>query len=501
VRKVFILAVCFLVFFQNNLSAQQALDDETLKKGIYLFRQENYDEALEIFKEEVKQQPESSLAAYYLGLTYKRTENYIAAKKYLKASLELTPKIKGALIELIDLLYRLNEFDAAKKWIKIAEEEGVRPAQAKFLKGLTLQKNGEYEEAVGAFEEAKDLDERLALSANYQVGVCFLRMKRYRDARDIFEDIFEVVPYSDVGAYANRYVDALERKLEKERPFHFGASFAFEYDSNVLLQPTDTALLVAVTDKDDTREVYGVWGDYTCRTEDNFLSLKAGYGLRISKQNELGNYDYMGNNVLVQGNVAFDKVLVTFPLTYNHTTVAGKNYLSSLSVGNINNFMIAKDQMVQMGLMYIRDDYLRRPALSAENRSGNEVMAMVSWFHFFANNEGFVNLRYLFNKDWTKGSNWDFYGNKIGASVLYPVWDKIKLSVNGEIFFQDFNNTNTIYVRKRRDRVLTAGAFLSYEFLKNIELQFRYTYINEYSNLVIYKYNRFIASTGIQCRF
>ncbi len=499
-RGFFVIILC-ISFLSTDTFAQEEADNKLLEKGIYQFRQENYDEALQTFKDVVKEEPASSLAVYYLGLTYKRMEDYVNAKKYLESSLNMTPKIKNALIELIDLLYRLGEYDEAKKWIDIAEKEEVRPAQSKFLKGLTLQKTGEYEQAITAFEEAKSLDERLEQSANYQIGVSYIKMKKYKDAKDALENVYLLDPYSELGDYANRYVDALEDKLERDRPFHFLARAAFEYDSNVVLSPTDTALVVGVTDKDDTRQVFDLRGDYTWKTEDGSKSLKAGYGFHLSQQNEIGIYSNVGNSFYAQGNLSFEKVLLTFPFNYNHTIVDGKNYLWSLSGGNISNFMFAKNQMIQAGIIYANKNYMNYIFIPQEDRSGNELVGIIGWFWFFADNKGFVNLRYIIDKDWTKGSDWEYLGHKGGITVLFPFWDKFKLTLSADAFFQYFDKTNVIYNIQRNDQTYTGGALLTYEIIKNVELQFRYTYINEQSNIDIYDYDRHIVSSAIQFKY
>jgi len=491
----------FFLLCSSLIFAQETSENELFKKGIYHFRQENYDEALVAFSEVFRERPNMSLAAYYMGLTYKRLEDYVEAKQYLEKSLELTPKITGALIELVDLLYRLGEFDEAKKWIKIAEDEGIRPAQAKFLKGLTLQKSGEYEESIQAFNHAKDLDDRLSQTVDYQIGICYMKLKKFEEAKNIFKNVFELDPYSELADYADRYLDALDRKLESARPFHLIAKTAFEYDSNVVLSPSGSVQAVDITDQDDTRMTYDLKTDYTFKREENPLSLKVGYGLRYSKQHDFGTYDLFGNNVYGQANLSLEKLLVTFPASYNHLIVADKNYLSSFSVGNINSLMVTNSQMLQMGIIYKNDEYLRKPLVQAENRTGDEFIGSAGWFGFFAERKGFVNLRYNVVKDWTDGNNWQYLGHKIGGAVLYPVGDKLKISVNGEVLFQDFDHINTIYNIKREDQVYAGGAAMSYEIIKNVDLQVRYAYVRDKSNIAIYDYNRHVVSTGVQFKY
>lgn len=490
--------IYIITFFIYNTYAQQ--NDRLLKQGIANYRAENYDEALEIFKRLSKSQPESSLAAYYLGLTYKRLENYVEAKTHLKASLYMTPKIKGALIELIDILYRLDEIEEAKKWIKVAEDEGVRPAQAAFLKGLTFFKNGEYEQAIASFKDAKSLDVEFTQSADYQIGIAYLRLLRLEEAKGVFKELIVLDPHTDIAAYAEQYIDAIERKIERERPLHMSLRFAFEYDTNVLLKPSDTALVTEITDEDDTRQVLDFKGDYTFRSQDNALSLKTGYGFRFSKQNDLGRYDTVSNNFSIQPNISLEKFLVTFPANYTHTIVDEKNYLSAVAAGNVNNIIFGKSQMGQLGIVYKYKDYLR-PTSTDEDRTGNELIGTGGLFWFFLKNEGFIGLRYSCNKDWTEGDNWEYLGHKATATLLMPFFERFKLNVNGDVYLQDYDNTHTVYNKKREDEVYTISSSLSYEIIDNVELQCRYTWIDNQSNLNIYDYNREIISGAIQYKF
>ena len=498
-KKNLLLALCF-VLISCNIGYAQPQSDKLIKQGIANYRAENYDEALVIFKKLRKIDPASSLAAYYLGLTYKRLQNYIDAKTHLEVSLHMRPKIKGALVELIDILYRLDEIEEAKKWIKVAEDEGVRPAQAAFLKGLTLLKNAEYEEAISSFKDAKDLDPDYTQSADYQLGIAYLRLKRFSDARDAFRDLVVLDPHTDIAAYAERYIEAIDRKIEKEKPFHMSLRFAFEHDSNVLLKPSDTALVTGITDEDDTRQVWDLKGDYTFRSQDNIFSLKTGYGFHISKQNDFGRYDVISNNFNAQPSISLEKMLMTFPVNYSHSIVDEKNYLSAIAAGNVNNFLLGDSYMGQLGMVYKYKDYLR-PTFINEDRTGDELMGVVGLFWFFLKREGFLGVRYSCNKDWTDGDNWEYTGHKATATFLLPFLEKFKFNVNGEIFLQDYDNTHTIFNVKREDKVYTISTSLSYEIIENVELQFKYIHVDNQSNIGLYDYERDIISGAIQYKF
>jgi len=502
-KKCLACIVIFLVslFLANlPLSADNNDFEELLKKGIAQFKHENYDEALSIFRELTESDPRSSLAAYYMGLTYKRLEDYVSAVRHLKASLTLTPKIKGALIELIDTLYRLDKVEEAKEWIKVAEQEGVRPAQAAFLKGLTLVKAEEFEAAVEAFSDAKKLDPQFAQLADYQIGIAYVKMDKIDEAGDAFKNIIALDPHTDIAEYATRYLDAIDKKREREKPLKLTFRSAFEYDSNVLLKPGDTSLVTQITDQDDTRQVYELKADHTLRAPDKRFSLKSSYGIRYSKQNDFGRFDIVSNSFSLQPSISLKKIRFSFPISYNHTIVDEKNYLSAVSARNLNNIILGKSQMAQVGILYKRKDYLR-PPFGDEDRTGNELIGIGGLFWFFANNEGFVSLRYSANKDWTKGANWDYWGNKVSAGLLVPFWERFKFNAQGEVYLQEYENVHTLLDDRRRDQVYSASSLLSYEFIKNAEIQSQYTYVNQRSNIGLYQYDRHIVSVAIQYKF
>ena len=496
----FVLVLVSLITFSVSSRAERTDIEKDIKAGISQFRHEDFDEALETFTNVRKADPSNSLAAYYAGLCHKQMEDYVAAKKDLEASLNMTPKIKGALIELIDVLYRLDEIEEAKKWIQVAEDEGVRPAQAAFLKGLTLLKSDDFEAAIESFKNAKDLDEALTASADYQIGLCYLRMHKLSDAKEIFSGLVDSEAGKDISSYAQRYLYEIGKQLERERPWNLALRFAFEYDTNVTLTPDNFEFATPISEQSDTREVYDVRTDYTFRNHDRTKSLMAAYQLRFSKQNDLGLYDYLTNSFSLEPKFAVGDALITFPVNYSHNVVNSKNYLSAVTVGNVNNIRITDSHMAKVGVLYNYDDYLR-PPYGTESRTGNELTGLAGWYWFFPEKKGFANARYSFNKDWTHGTNWEFWGNRIDLGAWMPFWEKFETSLNSQFYFKNYSHTHTFFGKKRDDQSYSLSTSLAYELLKGTKLQFQYTFIHNASNLALYDYSRNVFSWGVQYQF
>jgi tetratricopeptide (TPR) repeat protein len=496
----------FSIFFAVSLitillcQAEEKKINPTLEKGIGQYKHENYDEALVTLKKARDEEPASTLAAYYLGLTYKQLQNYGEAVTPLRNAVTYSPKIKGALIELIDCLYQLNQLDEAKQWISEAEREGIRPAQIAFLKGLVLVKAGSVSDGIDSFKTAKELDSSMAQACNYQIGVADLKANKFDDAKKVFRDVVLVDPSSNMANYANEYIGALSRREEAEKPFRFSTGFAWQYDDNVVLQPASAGIVTNITDKADSREVYTAQAEYNHKFND-LLGIKGQYFFYYAKQNNLGFYDTLSNTFAIQPSIYYQNSLFTFPLGWSLTNVDDKFYLSSPSAAGVYNLMLNDTNMFQAFARYQAFDYNWPPIIPQENRDGSELGGGIGWYSFFAKNKGFVNLKYSANRDWTDGNNWNFVGNRMAVTVLIPFWDKLNWTVTGDCFLQDFTRSNSIFGAYRKDQVYTLSTLVAYKFYKDSEIQAQYTFVKDDSNLGIYSYNRNITSIGVEIKF
>jgi len=502
-RKLSIAAIFVILIF--NITAvcesQQEKISPTLEQGIAQYKHENYEEALVLLKKARDEASTSTIAAFYLGLTYKQLQNYDAAIPNLREAVTMNPKIKGALIELIDCLYQLNRIGEAREWIAEAEKEGIRPAQVAFLKGLILMKDNEEEGAVEAFENAKTLDPSMAQSCDYQIGVAHLKMKNFGQAKDVFQKLVLVDPNSNMANFANEYIDSLSKREEAMKPFKLTFGAAWQYDDNVVLKPSDTTVSAAISDKADTRQVYTANAEYDKKFCNDKYGVKGQYFFYYGKQTDLGFYDVLSNTFVIQPSAYFKNGLLTFPLGYNHTLVNDKAYLSSPTASGVYNHMFGKSNMAQAFIKYQYKDYLWTPSSDDEDRDGNDLGGGLGWYTFFAKNKGFVNVRYSMNQEFTQGNNWDYFGNRVSGTVLIPVLKQLNVTFSGDMFFQNFDHTHSFFNVKRHDQVYTLSTLAAYKFYKESELQFQYTYVKDNSNISLYDYHRNIFSVGVQVKF
>lgn len=495
------LAVTILVvfFFTYPCFAQNENLSPTLERGIGLYKHENYDEALAVLIKAREEDPSSTLAAYYLGLNYKQLQNYKMAISHLRDAVTNSPKIKGALIELIDCLYNYDELAEANKWIAEAEKEGIRPAQIAFLKGLVMVKEEKYPKAIESFETAKAMDPSMEQASDYQIGITQLKSKEYASAKKTFEDVIALESSSPLAKFASEYTEAINRRQEIiGKPWQLSFRTAWEYDDNVVLKP-DSDIGANIADEADWRTIYTTDIAYTHRGDD--FTLKAEHLLYYSKQNDLGFYDTLANSIVIQPSFYQENNVLAFPVTYTHTMVDERSYLSSPTVSGVYNHVFGEKYMGQAYLKYTNKNFLWTPTSSDEDRDSNGLGGGAGWYAFFAERKGYANFRYGLEREWTEGNNWEYVGHRIYTTTLIPLLEKLKITLTGGVFIQDFLNTHTTFSVERKDNVYTGAALLAYHFYKGWEFQAQYTHMRADSNIDIYRYDRNIYGVGMEVKF
>ncbi len=313
----------FILFFFISPAFCQPIIEE----GIRQYREGKFEEAEEILKKARERYPDSSIAAFFLGLTYKQMMMYKKAEKHLRDAVLLTPHIKEALIELIDILLKVGKLEEAKRWIKVAEEKKIFPAKTSFLKGLLFQKEGKYKAAIKSFEKAKMLDKDLSQACDFQIGLSYIRLGRLKEAKKRFEAVVSHAPYSDLAEFARRYHDLIEKRLRLERPLRITLFYQFQYDDNVVLRPSSEEVATGITGEqsianlsvaraDFIPKLPGRWlfsasyiffGNFHRRhstTHDitaHTLSISPGYSFKTSALNIYASYSYIQTQTQIHG--------------------------------------------------------------------------------------------------------------------------------------------------------------------------------------------------------
>lgn len=488
------------VFFSFQAYGQQS---QSLEEGIGLYEAERYDEAVNSFLKAREEAPGSSTAAFFLGMAYKQLMDYEEAEDHLRDAVTLTPKIRESLIELIDVTVRQGKTEEAKKWIAVAEQEGIQPANAAFLKGIALSQEGKNKEAAASFEKAKSLDPDMAQASEIQIALSHLRDSELENAKTSFESAITVDPQTDLAGFARQYLAGVEEAIEAKKPFHFTLSLFEQYDTNMVLKPTDEILATNVTDEESLVTNAGFRVTYSPTIKGPWL-FNSYYALSASlHQNHKKTHDSIINTLSVTPGYNFGKASLNLAATYSYAFVRNpdyEKYSANLNAGPMVRIAINKNQLLEVFAGYADNDYFQPVYLESEDRDSSGLSAYTSWVWLFKE-DTFLNVRYEYLDQDATGDNWDNRGHSLSAVGVIPVMDNVKIHMSGKYSMKDFTNTHTIFDEKREDRIYNVSAGVAWTFYRKTSLIGQATRIGNGSNIGIYDYNRNLFTLGLEYRF
>ncbi len=497
-RKFFLwlLTSCFLIF---TVSTAQSTPQNFLDKGVREYQNENYEEALESFKQAEHLSADSTLLSYYLGITYKQTGNYQEATRYLRKALELSPPATQAYPELVEVLFNLNDLTQAKEWIVRAEKAGAYPGLMAFQKGLILQKEGKDSAAIEAFTRAKELDHALRQNADFQIALSLSKERKFSQAREILKAVILIDPTTETSSYAREYEQSLAKSLAKYKTWGGSFGLGYQYDTNVILKPDSGIPGSTITGEEDSSILATFRAYYNPLLEGPWL-FNAQYGLYTNNYFKTKTHSLINQSLSVNPGYTLPWGAVTLPLSYSYAWLEGVPYTGVLLAKPTLNIITTRGQIAQLSAGYAKRDVFPAPLIPDEDRDGNLFLGSLAYIVPFGD-RGIINLFYEYSRDATTGQNWDNSGNRFSLNLLIPLAKRFSLNLSAEYFQQDYTNTHTIFGVKRLDKMYSGIAGLIWELRKDLKLYLQYYGAKVESNIPIYSYKRNVFTLGTEYLF
>jgi tetratricopeptide (TPR) repeat protein len=481
------------------LPAITLAEPASLDEGIRLYSEGSFEEALPPILSARESAPRSARAAYYLGLTRRQTGDYQDAVRNFRDALTLTPPAREAAPELIVLLINRNEDEEAARWLAWAEQEGVKPGEVAYLRGLLLRKQGKGDAAIAAFEMARQSDPALAGAADFQAALVRIDQREADAARRSFQAVITGEPNSDLAALAREYQASLDRLTGRRSPLELAIGVGYLYDTNVELNQAVPSGSTQSGRSDNGLTQYLRIG-YTMAT-DSPAGFSADYRLFNTSYLTVGSYSQLLQSLRLIPSYRLQAVTLALPVSYSFSLLDYKGYQNYLEVKPSATISLAPQHLIQVAGGYGWRDMLTTQPTPAENRNADLYSGLVGYIFLFAGNQGMFNLRYEFTREETDGINWRNNGNRLNADLLVPVGRKTTLTLSGEGLWQNYINVNTYYNVKRDDSIYTGIATLTHNLVSGLFLHVQVLYTRALSNIALYDYSRTVTSTMLEYRF
>ena len=503
------VAVLFLAVFMGwGLSAPfEALAASPAHEGIVAqARQElgrqNYEEALGLLTKAWQGGAKTPEVAFLLGRTYRSVLKYQDARFYLQEAVRLKPGYPEAQLLLADTLVNLDQPAEAIPLLKELEATGFEPGHTAYILGLAYVKEKNYTLAAEYFRRAQQ-EPVLAQEAKVQEALALAGQNRGRAAKRTLSEAVGLNPESAAAGFAQGYATILDRQIRDYQRFRFNAYGGFDYDSNVSLQPGTNTGFIRPSGKNDVFWSVAAAAEYNIMKPGPF-ALWAFYGYYQNFHQKVTNYDLLSNSAGVVPSYTWSKSRLWVPFVFNYSDVGYQPYNTSYAMAPTYLYLFTPKIGVEAGMQLAYRNYWFSTVLDADQRSGGVLGGTVAGYYFLKNQEGYVQVRFTYERNWTNGSNWDSNLFRFGVALLYPITERTKVKLSADFVQQPYDNFwfNGIPLSsqpKRNDNIFIGGLDITHKIYNNLEINAHCYYINDGSNVALYNYDRLI--TGVQLAY
>ncbi len=503
-RHLLLLAILFngLVIAAPTY-ALSPYDDVLVAQGLRNLQAENFDEALANFKTAWEKGAKTPEKAYYLGIVSYRLANYPQALTFMERALYLDPKFNEARLQLAAIYLALDKPNEALPYLQELEAAGYKPSLTAMYLGQAAAKQNQYSTAVRYFRQA-ETDPLLAQEAKIQASLALSREDKYSDARRALEEAISLNPTSREAGFAQRYADALDRRLKETRPLHIRLGASFDYDSNVTLTPGDVgaANVIPTGGRDAVFTQYGNF-EYEFFPTGPY-GLLTSYNLFMTWHPRLTMYDVLSHTFGVTPSYRTPNGTFWLPFRFNYTDLDSNKYWTAYTLTPTYLHMLKPNIGLETGLRLARNYYWWLQSFPQDDRSSLNIGGNVGMYYFFKKQQGYLQTRASYEYCDASGSNWTSSMYSLLLGTLYPITEKLRFNPTLELIYQPYDHpwfNGVSYQAKRRDQILVFGFQVLYKLYKNFDLNLHYYYIRDDSNTPLYDYDRQITGALFEYRY
>jgi len=184
--------------------------DKDFLKATRLYNEQKYEEALPVFEEAIKLNPENWAYYFNQGLTCKKLNKIQEAKEAFKKAVELNPQSFSSNKELGELLAQDGDFTGAVDYYRRAAEINPDDPDGHYNLGVCLINLGQAEEALIQFQRTVELKPDYA-EAYFQLGSLYISQNKTQEAISRLEKFLELAPQNEKAPLAKQLLDFLKK--------------------------------------------------------------------------------------------------------------------------------------------------------------------------------------------------------------------------------------------------------------------------------------------------
>jgi tetratricopeptide (TPR) repeat protein len=496
------LAISILVLAQVALASEQSERLDT--RGVVEFHAARYAEALKLFDQAVQADPDDPYACYYRGMTRGRLGDYAAAVEDLRAALAKKPDLKQAPLELGVALVQTGAYRDAIPWLEQAQQSSDAAAQASLFVGIAHLRLGETAAARAALIRAAATDSSLEVPARYYQGVADYLDGQLAAAEGHFSYVASINPSSDMGREAAAFLSQIHAGGPRRRYYLYGVA-GFEYDSNVVLAPSNEAIKssLGISKQADGRAVLEAGGTYApWRSEHTALTL--GYDFYQSLHFELERFNLQDQRPSVQFVVNAGRCQFGILGRYDFYLLRTDSFLQEGTALPWVTISAGSAGRTEIFFRLRRQDFLKAPysgLLDSFNYSPG-----VRQYLYLGAPERYLVLGYRFDHEDPinqRGDQFAYNGNEVNGGIGWSFAARLSAEVEYAYRHESYGEASAQSVggAPRRDDDHQVIVALHRDISDQLRVTGAYLATLNSSNQGLFDYNRHVGSVTLEVRY
>jgi hypothetical protein len=335
--------------------------------------------------------------------------------------------------------------------------------------------------------------------ANLDLGIFYFDKGIYDEAADYFDNVIRVAPNTEFSAKAAEYIGRID-KSGKPKRFGLNLTLGGQYDSNVILNPTDSPLPSNISNKSDWRGIIYLNSKFNLFMNER-AEASIGYNFYQSLHTELTDYNLMQHQAELKTRLAVsDSLSLGAAYSFEYLYLGGDDYDYAHTLSPSLTISEGKGFSTIIEYRY-RDAHFMDAPLFLDNseRTGSNNLIGVTQ-NIPIGSRITARIGYSYDVDSTKRDYWDYTGNKGFAGIRINLPYDFMIDLYSEYYRKGYEGSNPISGLSRRDILRAYSGSISKAITDSFIITIGQTYIDNNSNIDVYTYNRSITSLFLTVR-
>jgi len=511
-----LLAATLLVALPAPARAQQSEADVFVAEAILAYESKQYDEALGLLEDALRQDPDNIDGLYYTGLVHVARQRFDLAIAPLERARALAPDDLSIAFQLGVVFFTQERYDRAEPLLTRVFAERPRADSVGYYVGFMRYRRKDYQGALRAFNTGTSSDPSIQQLTRFYAGLALAVLGLPERAAAEVDAALRAQPTSALTGPAERLRNTLLAARAGEQRFRAELRVGFLYDTNVAVNPEPshdpTAESVRYRDTRSPAELLAARFDYTFLRTGPWEATVS-YSVFQTINNDLPKFNVQDH----LGAVGATWRAALFDLPFQ----AGAQYAFDFLTLDNDEFTQRNTGVVYASLV---EDQLNLTTgqlrLQTKEFSGDSNIApeerrdaknwMGGFLHVlrFAGDRHLVRAGYQVDVEDADGRNFKYLGHRllVGGQYTLPWWDT-RLKYDYDVHFRNYAHAHTVLpevnprTRERADTEQTHVFRIEQPLPQSLTLALEWQASIARSNLPVFSFNRNVYSLTLSWQY